>query len=194
MTAPVFSPVDATSRNRFPSVSPHFGLDECVEGATEHGIDVISIPPGVWNRMVALATTILEPWRQEVGPLKVTRWYAPAALNKAQGGVADSQHTLGEAIDVVPLMMDVRLAYEKLLRSNQAEYLDQVILYPRRGFIHVSHKSDRAEVRPNRLEHLFSPWSKSANVRRAGKRKYFDYEKWWSTFERLGEKDFGARF
>ena len=194
MTAPTFSPIDAISRNRFPSVSTHFGRDECVVGATEHGIDIQTIPPGVWNRMVALAGAILEPWRQDVGPLQVTRWYANEALNKAQGGVQDSQHMLGEAIDVVPVGMNVRLAYEKLLRGSYSQNIDQVILYPRRNFIHVSHKSDRSDVRPNRLEHLFSPWGKSALVRRAGKRKYFDYEKWWSTYEQMGPRDFGVKF
>lgn len=172
----------------FPDLSPHFGGDECVAGAETRGILINKIPLGVWRRMERLALDVLEPWRDLLdGPLRITRFYANEDLNVAQGGVTGSQHTLGEAADCVPLTLDVRLAYEKLVRSSLP--IDQAILYPVRGFIHVSHKSDRTERGlPNRNERLFCPFTKNEAFRRSKtrpkKQLYFDYDKWFDEYSR----------
>lgn len=58
--------------------------------------------------------------------------------NKAAGGVPNSQHLIGEAIDIKPYGST---SYDNLLRfihefSNSVHVFDQLILYP--TFIHVS--------------------------------------------------------
>ena len=75
-----------------------------------------------------------------------TSGYRSPTLNKAVGGVADSQHIEGEAIDII--LLDKPLDLKKLynfMKSNCEDLpLDQVI-YERKGtsrWIHISSKRD----------------------------------------------------
>ena len=58
--------------------------------------------------------------------------------NRAAGGVPNSQHLVGEAVDIKPYGSTT---YNRLLEhvhnySNNVHIFDQLILYP--GFIHIS--------------------------------------------------------
>lgn len=60
------------------------------------------------------------------------------AENKAAGGVSNSQHLFGEAVDLRPYGST---SYNRLLEhvhnySDNVHIFDQLILYP--GFIHIS--------------------------------------------------------
>lgn len=69
------------------------------------------------------------------------------AENKAAGGVSNSQHLLGEAIDVKPYGSTT---YNRLIEhiynySDNVHVFDQLILYP--TFIHISFgKRNRCQV------------------------------------------------
>lgn len=82
----------------------------------------------------------LQKLRYQVGPLKVTSGYRCIAHNKAVGGSRTSQHTLGNATDVVPLRESlgrVLSLAEKLFKG--------VGYYPGKGFIHTdSRVGDKA--------------------------------------------------
>ena len=73
------------------------------------------------------------------------------AENKAAGGVSNSQHLVGEAIDMKPYGSTT---YSRLLEhihdySDNVHTFDQLILYP--TFIHISFgKRDRRQVIDNR--------------------------------------------
>ncbi len=69
-------------------------------------------------------------------PIKVNSGYRCPELNKRVGGVSNSYHVKGLAVDGVPLGMSVREAWEKIKNSNLSQTLDQCILYEKRGFIH----------------------------------------------------------
>jgi hypothetical protein len=136
-----------------PRMSDHFGMGECFQNS--HGLKLEKLPEAAELRMRFAAENLLEPWRAMVGPIQVNSWFRTQELNDIVGGETNSQHMFGEATDCVPLMMPLRLAFEKLVRSK-IEF-DQAILYPSRGFIHVSIKSgDRAERLPNRRQTLQS--------------------------------------
>ena len=60
-----------------------------------------------------LAINVLQPARDALGPIKVTSAYRSQAVNAKVGGVSTSQHTKGEAAD---LMM--RGGQKKLLELN----------------------------------------------------------------------------
>ena len=50
----------------------------------------------------ALVDAVLDPVREEFGlPVRITSGYRSDALNKAVGGSSTSQHSLGEAADIV---------------------------------------------------------------------------------------------
>lgn len=60
-------------------------------------------PPAVRAKLETLITGCLDPIRRIYGrPIVVSSGYRSPALNAAVGGVANSQHTTGEAADLVP--------------------------------------------------------------------------------------------
>lgn len=73
------------------------------------------------------------------------------AENKAAGGVSNSQHLVGEAVDIKPYGSTT---YNRLLEhvhnySENVHVFDQLILYP--GFIHISFgERNRRQVIENR--------------------------------------------
>jgi zinc D-Ala-D-Ala carboxypeptidase len=79
-------------------LTPNFHLEEFTRTAT--GL------PNVPNRaeraaLQALATNVLQPLRDSIGkPVYITSGFRSAAVNRAVGGVADSQHRSGQAADI----------------------------------------------------------------------------------------------
>ena len=73
------------------------------------------------------------------------------AENKAAGGVSNSQHLVGEAVDIKPYGSTT---YDRLLEhihnySDSVHVFDQLILYP--TFIHISFgERNRRQVIDNR--------------------------------------------
>lgn len=98
----------------------------------------------------ALVEHVLDPARERLGqPVRVNSGYRCHALNRAVGGVPDSQHLLGEAADITTYSTtDNRRLYEILLTLP----FDQLIW--ERGndkgpaWIHVSYRREgnRGEV------------------------------------------------
>lgn len=88
-----------------------------------------------------LAINVLQPARDALGPIKVTSAYRSQAVNAKVGGVSTSQHTKGEAAD---LMM--RGGQKKLLEWIIANVeFDQIISeFPDANenprWVHVSYK------------------------------------------------------
>lgn len=51
-------------------------------------------------------------------PVRVTSGFRCAALNDAVGGSKTSQHTKFQALDIIPMGMDIEDAYEELVDSD----------------------------------------------------------------------------
>ncbi len=126
------------------SLSAHFTLDEFIhsETASKHGIDNTPQTHGdVLENLKALCTELLDPLREKLGkPIKITSGYRCPALNKAVGGVANSQHVLGEAADLsVEGLLDADLA--KMVVESGLPF-DQCLLETSGAttWVHVSHR------------------------------------------------------
>lgn len=77
-------------------------------------------------------------------PIIINSGYRSLELNKKIGGVENSHHTLAYAIDFYP-KMDLKKAYDLIAESDIP--FDQLILYPKRNFIHVSfHPQNRRQL------------------------------------------------
>jgi uncharacterized protein YcbK (DUF882 family) len=130
------------------NLSPHFTLAELTRTST--GLANEPTPSQV-AALTSLCVHILEPIRALLGaPLRITSGYRSSAANAAIKGAAGSQHMLGEAADIVPVGMDVETAMAKIAAARLP--VDQLIVYPRGGFLHVSYSA----VRANRGELLRS--------------------------------------
>ena len=81
-------------------------------------------PPAIVERMVETAEKIFQPWRDALGPIRISSFYRSPDLNRAIGGSKTSQHCKGEAIDMQGI-----LATNKMLFNSACdlEDYDQII-------------------------------------------------------------------
>ena len=84
-------------------LSEHFDLNEFTRSATADRLHIDnSIPEELIPSLKNLCEKVLEPLRQHFGtPVVISSGYRCPALNRAVGGVPNSQHLKGEAADIV---------------------------------------------------------------------------------------------
>lgn len=124
----------------------HFTLSELKRSATADklGIDN-SIPLSIIPNLEILINQVLDPIREYMNePIYVNSGYRCPLLNKAVGGVAGSQHVLGQAADVTTRSRENNLIMERYIEENLV--FDQMIVY--KNFIHISYKTtgNRKEI------------------------------------------------
>lgn len=80
-------------------LSENFTLDEL----TVTGTGLLNVPtPGELDNLKLLVEHVLQPLREAYGqPIRVTSGFRSMAVNASVGGAATSQHTKGEAVDLV---------------------------------------------------------------------------------------------
>lgn len=129
-------------------ISKNFSLEEFTKSETADRLKVDNAPGSeqIIN-LCALVHHVLQPLRDHYGqPVKISSGYRCQALNKAVGGVSNSQHMRGQAADIkIPGVAPDNIAD---YIANHLPY-DQVILYP--SFVHVSYS-----IQSNRRHRLRS--------------------------------------
>lgn len=120
----------------------HFTLEELTKSQMAQRLKIDNTPPEVARKqLVALVVEVLDPLRDAWGgPVTVTSGYRCKALNTAVGGVANSQHMLGQAADIT---VGSQADNERLMTMLKTLNLpvDQVIGEHGFRWIHVSHSS-----------------------------------------------------
>jgi hypothetical protein len=84
------------------NITMHFTIDELCASQTAKARGIKNKPgvPEIIN-LVYLAAYVLEPLREAMGePIKIGSGYRCPALNRAVGGVVNSQHIKGQAADL----------------------------------------------------------------------------------------------
>ena len=127
-------------------LSEHFDLNEFTRSATADRLHIDNtIPDELIPNLKNLCEQVLEPLRQHFGtPVVISSGYRCPALNKAVGGVPNSQHLTGEAADIVlPKLAD---AFYWLIDNVPFDQLG----FESKGttkWIHVSCKMDLSQNR-----------------------------------------------
>ena len=130
-------------------LSPHFTVGEFFRSGTAIRLGIDTNPdahPGegistaeVVENLRALCTEVLEPLRRRVGRVIVTSGYRCQELNKAVGGVWNSQHLKGEAADIFVPDTATAMRYGHILERHSA--VQQLLLEPmgiqQKRWIHV---------------------------------------------------------
>ena len=138
-------------------IAKYFTLAEmCAsDTAKEKGIKNQPTVTEVVN-LCLLCTKVLDPLRKAMGPITISSGFRCAALNKAVGGVRNSQHMKGQAADI---NIKGNLAYGKKIFAWIKEYceFDQLIWeHSKAGvyWVHVSYNLDgnRKQVIDNLLK------------------------------------------
>lgn len=93
----------------------------------------------VEENLRALVEKVLDPLRAALGmPITVNSGYRNAELNRAVGGVWNSQHMKGQAADVTTgNIFDNRRLF--IWAQEMGLPFDQLIIYENDKFVHISH-------------------------------------------------------
>jgi len=88
--------------------------------------------------LVILTQRVLQPLRNKFGSIRVNSGYRCKEYNKSIGGVSNSQHTLGLAVDIVPLNCEIEGVFKHIVDNLE---FDQAILETGQysQWIHVSY-------------------------------------------------------
>ena len=140
-------------------ISKNFTLEELRDSATAKRLGIINAP-GVDEvcAMCALVHHVLQPLRDAMGePIKIGSGYRCTRLNKAVGGVANSQHTKGQAADLC-IDGDIKKGrrWFNWIRDN-CEFDQLIMEHNSKGsyWVHVSFRADgqnRKQVISNLLK------------------------------------------
>ena len=112
-------------------ISPHFRLNEFLN------VDKYPDNKPTLQNVVNIAYGcyfLLEPARQEVGPIMINSGFRNARVNRLVGGVNNSQHLLGQAADIRPADPKQFAKLVEFLRTSP--YTDQLLTGP--GWLHIS--------------------------------------------------------
>lgn len=136
-------------------LSPHFKLVEFTRSATAQARHIDNTPNEEQiKNLKFLCDNVLEPLREQFGPIIIGSGFRCLALNTAVGGVKNSQHKSGEACDIHLPSIEVGKKYFEFLKK--LPIFDQLIWErnnPRSNhyWIHVSIKrsgKNRKQVIP----------------------------------------------
>lgn len=141
-------------------LTPHFKLSEFTKSSTATARKIDNTPSEqVVSNLKQLCEQVLEPLRTFAGqPIIIGSGFRCPALNKAVGGVPNSQHTVGEAADIhLPdnatgrkwfLWMMDNLKFDQLI-------MEKSTLSSTRYWIHVSFSRHRCrqQVIQNLVKH-----------------------------------------
>lgn len=114
-------------------LSKNFLLSEFVRSASAKRNNLhqqFTIELNVLVNIIYLTTNLLQPLRENVGPINITSGYRCTEVNVIVGGANSSQHLHGQAVDFV--CKD----FSKAISFIKNKTFDQLIVYD--SFIHVS--------------------------------------------------------
>ncbi len=120
----------------------YFTIEELTKSATATRLKIDNTPTAeVVKNLTALVDNTLDPLREIYGkPIRVTSGYRCPRLNKAVGGVANSQHLTGQAAD---LCQGSREENRRLfVYLEQYCVFDQLLWENGGQWIHVSYRAD----------------------------------------------------
>lgn len=132
----------------------YFTIKELCDSNTARQRGIKNNPtPEIERNLTALVDNVLDPLREAWGkPIRVTSGYRCDALNKAVGGVATSQHRLGQSADLdvgsradnmklFNLIQELKLPFDQLLFEKGNKNVGP-------DWVHVSFSPrDRREVK-----------------------------------------------
>jgi len=109
------------------NLSPHFTLEEFTVSQTATRLGITNLPsPVVIANLQNLCINLLEPLRTRLGrSIKISSGYRCNLLNAKIGGADNSQHTFGEAADIIVAGMT---PYEVACTVRDEFNYDQCIL------------------------------------------------------------------
>ena len=125
-------------------LTAHFSLREMCVSGTAIRLGIKNEPSErVTENLQSLCEHVLEPLRQRFGVIRITSGYRCERLNRAVGGVKNSQHRTGEAADIHVSNIEVGRKMFRFIRDNLE--FDQLLFEQTQEngacWLHVSYKN-----------------------------------------------------
>ena len=126
----------------------HFTFKEFTRSTTAERLEIDNQPEhnneqDVYAHIELLVVKLLDPIRDYVAePIYITSGYRSQELNKAVGGVHDSQHRKGQAADIRIGNLTGSLLTDVFWEISYKFDYDQLIYHNRQGFMHISYVSE----------------------------------------------------
>lgn len=132
----------------------YFTLRELMHSNVALQNEIVNLPPRhevvqVYYNLVALVDNLLDPIRERFAvPMIITSGYRCAKVNKLVGGVDNSQHMKGEAVDFCFAGFSKKEMVDAFLEIAEEFNFDQLIYYKKKGIIHISYscKNNRHQI------------------------------------------------
>lgn len=121
-------------------ITRNFTLGELLESDTarREGLENVPSVEAVVN-LTLLTYCLLQPLRDHVKqPIRISSGYRSPEVNRAVGGVKNSQHTKGQAADITLGSVQKNRALWEELKRGAWPYFDQAILEKGGRWLHVS--------------------------------------------------------
>ena len=131
-------------------LSKNFTLSEITRSNTAKRLGITNEPSKEHIKNIQrLITQIIQPMRDDIGPIRISSGYRSSELNRAIGGSSKSQHCKGKALDLQYWSdgkMDNKKIYDWII-DNAIEF-DQMINEFDFAWIHLSlkEKKNRKDV------------------------------------------------
>ena len=125
-------------------LSKNFALSEITHSNTAKRLGINNEPTEIHlQNMQHLVDNLLQPLRDDVGPIRISSGYRNPSLNRAIGGSSSSQHCKGQALDIQFWQMgemNNKVLYDWILKSGLE--FDQMINEFDFAWIHISLKAE----------------------------------------------------
>lgn len=124
----------------------HFTFKELMHSNVALENDFVNEPPRhelakICFNLVVLVDNLLEPIRERFAvPMIITSGYRCERLNKLVGGVDNSQHMEGRAVDFCFANFSRKDMAAAFFEIAEEFDFDQLIYYKKKGIIHISYR------------------------------------------------------
>lgn len=125
-------------------MAPNFRYKEFVRSDTASRLGIRNVPNELeWQSIERVAGNIIQPVRDQFGPIRITSGYRCVELCLKVGSSPRSNHVRGEAIDFEPVSSKVRLIdIIKWIHMN-LEYRELIAEYFPNGWVHAAYRLNK---------------------------------------------------
>jgi zinc D-Ala-D-Ala carboxypeptidase len=124
--------------------APNFTYDEFVRSSTATRLQLNNIPNNnQWKNIELLAKKVLQPIRNQFGPIRITSGFRSPDVCVAIGSSKRSYHTKGQAVDFIPINRDIKLVEIIIWIYRNLDYHELICEYFPNGWIHIAYRESK---------------------------------------------------
>ena len=120
-----------------------FRYKEFIKSETATRLGIVNMPKEhAWQNIEKLAINVLQPIRNQFGPLRITSGFRTVQLCKTIGSSSTSNHVLGQAADIEPVNTKIRLFDILEWIHDNLEYRELIAEFFPEGWVHVAYREN----------------------------------------------------